>query len=470
MDFRRTTLAEIADQVSARVLSAREVVQSALDRIDRYDDQIGAFVAIDAESALAEADALDARLADGEDVGALAGVPVGVKDLDDVTGFVTTRGSVAYAGGPPATADSPLVERLRAAGCVVVGKTNTPELGWKADTVNEVFGATHNPWSLERSAGGSSGGSAAAVAAGLVPLATGSDGGGSIRIPAAATGLSGFKPSCGRVPNGGEAPPGWPLLTTKGVLTRRVRDAARVLDCVVGPDPTDLASLPLPEASWSRSLVDVSAPRKVAWAPTLGYGRVDAEVLSVCEKAMARLAELGTEVVVVDNLIEVDPVQDWLALVGAFSLRSLDRFRDDDELWSRIDPGLVALVEWTRTSVGPAQVIEAIDACHTLNLTLVDLFHQVPLLLSPTLAGQVARVGEPGTIDGEPDIDWVANTYPFNMTRSPAGSVCAGFTADGLPVGLQVVGPQHGDAVVLRAMALVEDALALDPIAPFPDR
>jgi aspartyl-tRNA(Asn)/glutamyl-tRNA(Gln) amidotransferase subunit A len=394
----------------------------------------------------------------------LAGVPLAVKDLEDAAGFVTTKGSAAYADGQPAGSDSPLVERLRAAGCVVVGKTNTPEFGWKADTVNEVFGATRNPWSLERSAGGSSGGSAAALAAGLVPLATGSDGGGSIRIPASATGLTGFKPSLGRVPTGGSEPPGWPMLSTRGVMTRRIRDAALALDSVLGPEPTDLVSLPLPEGSWSRSLETLNPPRKVAWAPALGYGRVDSEVLAACESAVARLEELGTEVVPIDGPFDADPVQDWLALVGAASLRTLDRFRGDEKVWSRIDPGLVALVEWARASIGPDGVIAALDACHKLNLALVDLFHGVSLLLSPTVAGQLPRVGEPGTINGEPDVNWVAYTYPFNMTRSPAGSVCAGFTADGMPVGLQVVGPQHGDVVVLRALALLEDALALEKV------
>jgi Asp-tRNA(Asn)/Glu-tRNA(Gln) amidotransferase A subunit family amidase len=467
MDFRRTTVAEIAEQVATRTLSAREVVQAALDRIDTYDDELGAFVAVDGDSALADAAAIDARIAGGEDVGALAGVPLAVKDLEDATGFVTSRGSAAYVGGPPAGSDSALVERLRAAGCVVVGKTNTPEFGWKADTVNDVFGATRNPWSLERSAGGSSGGSAAALAAGLVPLATGSDGGGSIRIPASATGLTGFKPSLGRVPTGGREPPGWPTLSTRGVMTCRIRDAALALDSVVGPEPTDLVSLPLPDGSWSRSLATLNPPRKVAWAPTLGYGKVDSEVLAACESAIERLEVLGTEVVTVDGPFDADPVQAWLTLVAASSLRTLDRFRADDAVWSRIDPGLVALMEWARTSVGPAGVIDALDACHTLNLALVDLFHGVSLLLTPTVAGQLPRVGEVGTINGEPDVNWVVYTYPFNMTRSPAGSVCAGFTADGMPVGLQVVGPQHGDVVVLRALALLEDALALDAPAPF---
>jgi Asp-tRNA(Asn)/Glu-tRNA(Gln) amidotransferase A subunit family amidase len=462
VDFRQVTVADLAAQVTARTLSARELVGAALDNIERLDEQVGAFVAVDGEAALADAAAIDERLAAGEDVGPLAGIPIGVKDLDDAAGFVTTKGSLLFADDDPQTEDSPLVERLRAAGCVVVGKTNTPEQGWKADTVNRVFGATHNPWSLERSAGGSSGGAAAALAAGLVPLATGSDGGGSIRIPSAVCGLSGLKPSLGRVPTGA----GWPGLSTNGVMARQIRDVTLALDAVVGPEPTDLSSLPMPDASWSRSLAELHAPRKVAWSPTLGYAKVDSEVLSVCEAAVDKLASLGTEVVVIDEVWADDPVRDWLTLVGAYTLRSMDEFRDSDQ-WSSVDAGLVALMEWARAKVTPLRMANALQACHDANLRLVELFHQVPLLLTPTVAGQTPVIDQGGTIDGEQGADWVAFTYPFNMTRSPAGTVCAGFTADGMPVGLQAVGPQHGDVVVLRLLALLEDALALDTVAPF---
>jgi Asp-tRNA(Asn)/Glu-tRNA(Gln) amidotransferase A subunit family amidase len=466
MDFREISVADVAGQVSRRELAAREVVAAALERIERLDPEVGAFVALDPEAALAEAAAIDERLAGGEDVGPLAGVPLGVKDLEDAAGFVTTHGSAAFADGPPATDDSPLVERLRAAGCVVVGKTNTPEMGWKPDTANQVFGSTHNPWSLGRSAGGSSGGSAAAVAAGLVPLATGSDGGGSIRIPSAVCGLSGLKPSLGRVPGGGEEAPGWPGLSTKGVLARRIRDVTLALDAVVGPEATDLYSLPLPDASWSRSLAAVNPPRKVGWSPSLGYAKADSEVLAVCEAAVGRLEDLGTEVVVVDDVLAEDPVRDWLTLTSAFCLRSLGHLWNTP-MWGSIDPGLAMLMDWARTSVTSTQVVEALDACHRLNLTFVDLFHDTPLLLTPTVAGQTPQAGENGTIDGEPDVNWVRFTYPFNMTRSPAGTVCAGFTADGLPVGLQVVGPQHADVAVLRLVALLEDTLGIDSVAPF---
>jgi Asp-tRNA(Asn)/Glu-tRNA(Gln) amidotransferase A subunit family amidase len=468
VDFRDTTVVQLAAEVGSRRISAREVVAGALDRIERYDGKVGSFVAVDGDAALAEAAAIDERLARGEDVGPLAGVPIGVKDLENATGFVTTHGSAVHAEDEPATDDSELVSRLRLAGCVVVGKTNTPEQGWKADTSNSLFGATRNPWALDRSAGGSSGGSAAAVAAGLVPMATGSDGGGSIRIPSAVCGLSGMKPSLGRVPGGGDRPPGWPGLSSKGVMARRIRDVALGLDAVVGPDPTDLTSLPLPEASWTRSLNDLGRPRKVGWSPTLGYAKADSEVLAVCEAAIRRLEDLGTEVVMVDKVWSEDPVSEWLTLVGVYCLRTLEHLYGTEE-WGLVDPGLVALLEWTRSRVTPVQVVRALDACHRANVALVDLFHDVPLLLTPTLAGQTPKVGENGTIDGEPDINWVRFTYPFNMTRSPAGTVCAGHTADGMPVGLQVVGPQHGDVVVLRLLALLEDELAIDGVAPFPD-
>ena len=467
MDFRRTTVADLAQQVCDRTLSARETTTAALDNIERLDGDLGAFVAVDGEAALAEARAVDERIAAGEDVGPLAGVPLAVKDLEDATGYVTSRGSAAFAGGPAATSDSALVERLRAAGCVVVGKTNTPELGWKPDTVNPTFGATRNPWALDRSAGGSSGGSAAAVAAGLVPLATGSDGGGSIRIPCSATGLTGLKPSLGRVPSGGAAPPDWPNLSTRGPITRVARDLALVLDAVVGPEPTDLVSLPLPETSWSRSLVDLHAPLRVIWSPTLGYARPDAEVLAACEAAVGRLETAGTEVVLVDDVFPADPIDDWLSLVGVYCLRVLEPFRSDPAVWDRVDPGLAGLVAYAEAGVTAAQFARALDACHRLNVRLVELFHGAQLLLTPTVAGQLPPVDGLGTIDGQPDANWVRYTYPFNMSRSPAGTVCAGFTADGLPIGLQVIGPQHADVAVLRAVALLEDLLALDPIAPF---
>jgi Asp-tRNA(Asn)/Glu-tRNA(Gln) amidotransferase A subunit family amidase len=428
---------------------------------------LNAFVAVDFESALEQAEGIDRKLAAGGRAGPLAGVPLGVKDLEDAAGFVTTFGSALFADAPPAVDDSILVARLRAAGCVIVGKTNTPEFGWKGATDNALFGPTRNPWNLERSPGGSSGGSAAAVMAGMVPLATGSDGGGSIRIPSAACGMSGLKTSLGRVPAGGPNPPGWPELSTKGVMARRIRDVVTALDVVVAPDQSDLRSLPKPDVSWTRSIEEISPPHRVAWSPTLGYASVDREVLAVCERAVRTLEDLGTEVVPVDVVFDEDPATTWLALVNTFHQRTLDPHRESPA-WGTVDPDLVAEVERTRAKVQAVDVARAIDTTHRLNLRLVELFHRVSLLVTPTLAGQTPRVGESGKINDEPDANWIGFTYPFNLTRSPAGTVCAGFTSDGMPVGLQVIGPQHADVAVLRLLTLMEDALAIDQL-PFVD-
>ena len=465
MDFRETTVADLAARVRGGEVGSRELVQAALDRIEALNPQVNAFVAVDAEAALRDAAAIDELVAAGEDPGPLAGVPIGVKDLEDATGFVTTMGSATRADGPPAAVDSILVARLRAAGCVVVGTTNTPEFGWKGDTENPTFGATRNPWELGHSAGGSSGGTAAALAAGMVPLATGSDGGGSIRIPAAVCGLSGFKPSLGRVAVGGPHPPNWADLSVKGPMTVTVRDAALALGPSVGPHPTDLRSLPMPPAGWLDGLTDPHPPRRVAWSPTLGFAPVDGEVRATCEAAVRRLEALGTEVVEVETVWSEDPVVAWFGLTAVATYRTLRDFEGTPE-WEGIDPGLRDQMAFGKDHVSAPDVLVAMDVAHRLNVALVELFHDVDYLLTPTCAGQTPAPGEYGTIDGHPEVNWVRFTYGFNLTRSPAGSVCAGLTAAGLPVGLQVVGPQHADAGVLRLMALLEDTIAFDRVAP----
>jgi len=457
-------VAALAADVQAGKLAARELVQHALDRIDALDGRVNAFVAVDPEAALSVARDIDQRIADGEQVGDLAGIPLAVKDLEDAAGFVTTHGSAAWADGPASATDSVLVARLKAAGCVVVGKTNTPELGYRADTLNPTFGATRNPWDLTRSPGGSSGGSAAAIACGMVPLATGSDGGGSIRIPSALCGLSGMKPSLGRVPSGGPQPPDWLDLSTRGPMARRVGDVALALDEVIGPDPTDLRALPMPEPSWLGALDDPHVPIKVAWSPTLGYAKVDAQVREVCERAVRLLGELGTEIVEVDTVFTEDPAIAWLTLAATYNARTVEAFRGT-EVWERLDPGLVEQLAWAER-VSAIDLVKAEDECHRLNVRLVQLFRDVRLLVTPTTAGLTPLSGEHGTVDGEPDVNWIRFTYPFNLTRSPAGTVCAGFTDGDLPVGLQLVGPQHGDLVVLRAMAALEEALDIDTVAP----
>lgn len=444
-------------------------MQGALAAIDRDDGELNCVVARNDERALAAAAEIDERLAAGETVGPMAGVPLLVKDLEDAEGFPTSLGSAALGRSDLALAsrDSVQVARLKAAGAVVVGKTNTPELGYTARTNNPRFGETRNPWDLARSPGGSSGGSAAALASGLVPLATGSDGGGSIRIPAALCGLAGFKPSLGRVPHGGLEPPAWHHLDTRGPMARTTRGIALALDAVIGPDPTDLRSLPLPEASWSAAAAQPALPIRVLWSPNLGYAPVDSDVLAVCANAAKRIAEMGVEVEEVEGVFDADPIFSWLSLTNAYNRRTLASV--EPEARARIDPDLLALLEFTAAD-SAVDIVRAEDECHRLNLRLVELFRRARLLICPTTAAPAPVLGAHGTIDGAEDPNWVRFTYPFNMTRSPAGTVCAGYTRAGLPVGLQVIGPQHGDLVVLRAMAAIEDALGAMRPAPFPPR
>jgi len=466
MDFRTASVADLAAQVRSGRVTAAELVDHALARIEADNPAVNAFVAVDGDRARVAAEAVDAVVAAGGDPGPLAGIPLGVKDLEDAAGFVTTHGSAAYADHPPATADSALVARLVAAGCVVVGKTNTPELGWKAVTDNPLFGATANPWNLDHTPGGSSGGSAAAVAAGMVPLATGSDGGGSLRIPSSACGLSGFKPSLGRVPSGGAGAPDWHHLSTKGPVARRMADIVAALDVVVGPDPTDLRSLPRPEASWPAALDGAHVPSRVAWSPTLGYATVDDEVLALCRRAVDVLADLGTEVVEVDTVFDEDPVGPWLTLSGVYNLRTHADLVGTDR-WELVDPVLRMVLDGA-AGTSALDLVRAEDVGHALNLRLVDLFHDVRLLVTPTMAAvpPALALGGAGLINGTEEYNWVQMTYGFNMTRSPAATVCVGLSSSGVPVGLQLVGPQHADLVVIRAAAALEAALGFDALPP----
>ncbi|HET8930604.1 MAG TPA: amidase family protein [Acidimicrobiales bacterium] len=463
MDFRTLGPVELASKIRNREVSAREAVNHSLERIDTQSG-LGAFVAVDGDRALAEADAVDAAAARGDELGAFAGVPIGVKDMEDAAGFVTTMGSVLHRDDPPATEDSLLVERLRAAGCIVVGKTNTPEYAWKGDTHNTLFGGTANPWNTGYSAGGSSGGSAAAVAGGLVPLATASDGGGSIRIPAALCGLPGLKPSMARVPVGGPEPPGWPELSVKGILANTVADTVAVLDTVVGPDPSDRQSLPIPERSWVDAMDDLRLPRQVVWSPNLGYADVDDEVAAACAAAVASIAAAGVDVIQVDDLFDEDPIGSFLVLSGVGNLRSLRGYRDHPD-WDQVDPVLRDVMGFAE-SLSAVDYLEHCDMGHRLNLRMIDTLHQGRVLLTPTIAGLPGPPGGVGTINGESNDNWLQMTYPFNMTRSPAGTIPVGLDSRGVPIGLQIVGPQRGDMVVLRTMAVLSELLDFDATPP----
>jgi Asp-tRNA(Asn)/Glu-tRNA(Gln) amidotransferase A subunit family amidase len=429
---------DTAAAVGAGRATAAAITEAALERIARLDPALTAIIASDPDRALAQAAEVDGRVAAGETL-PLAGVPLAVKDTEDTVGYRTTHGSRLFADTAPATQDSVLVARLRAAGCVVVGKSNAPEFATSADTSNLVFGSTRNPYDVERVAGGSSGGAAVAVASGMVPLATASDGGGSIRIPASACGLPGFKPSLGRVPDGGPHPVDWPLVTTRGVVTRTVADLIATLDVIVGPEPTDLRSLPAPHEPFSTSVARTPLPRRIAWSPQLGYAWTEPSILAACTAAVERLAAEGVEVVEVDRVFESEPYDAWGPLIAAYVQRSvgeLDRSLLTDEVRQGIEDA---------DRLTARDLLAAEDTCHRLNLELVRVFETCDLLLTPTLHRDPPRFGEA--------VSWIRATGVFNLTRSPAGTVPVGLSDAGLPIGLQIVGPQHDDVGVLALMA-----------------
>lgn len=453
-------LGTIAGFVRSGEMSAVDVVGAALTAIRDGNPTLNAFVVVDEERAMSDAAEVDRRVASGDMGLALAGLPLAVKDTEHATGYATTFGSRLWAHGPVATHDSVLVGRLRAAGCVVVGKTNTPELAAKGTTDNPLFGATGNPYDPARTAGGSSGGSAAAVAARMVPLATASDGGGSIRIPASACGIPGFKPSLGRIPDGGPTPVDWQNLTSRGVLTRTVDELLIVLDVIVGAEPTDLRSLPTPPVAWSIAVARQQMPARVGWSPTLGYAHNDPQIERTCLHAVEQLAAAGVEIVELPTVFERDPIWTWVTLVASYLRRSVG----DGDL-DLMDPAVRAYLKLADTLTAQ-QLIDAEDECHRLNLALVHTFLSCDLLLTPTLAQSPPLImvpeGDDGPGDDGPGDDgpgdeaFVRSTYPFNLTRSPAGTMPVGFDAHGMPVGLQIVGPQHGDVAVLHLMRHLE--------------
>lgn len=464
MDFLTDSVAGIAGRVNGGEQSAREVTEHSIERIETLDPKLNAFVAWDPERAIAQADELDARVAAGEHVGPLAGVPVGVKDLEAAAGFVTSFGSAMHTDDPPATEDSVHVARLRAAGAVIMGKTNTPEYGHKGATDNIPFGQTVNPWSLAHSPGGSSGGTAAAIASGMVALGTGSDGGGSIRIPASLCGLSGLKPETARVPITGRKMPGSGLLSTNGPMGRTAMDTAVALDAVVGADPRDPLSLPHPGHSYADAVTAASVPASIVWSPTMGYAHVDREVLAACTAAVEALAAAGTEVIEVDTVFEHDPIEPWLVLWGVSRFKAQGHLLGTPD-WDRLSDSIKGQIEYGARISG-LEHAQAHDACYYLNWQLEDALAAAPLVVTPTNAGQPPLLGHDGEIDGEADVGWVKFTYGINMTRHPAGTVCAGLTSAGTPIGLQIIGRHCAEGEVLAAMAAAEQVIGFDRRPP----
>jgi len=339
---------------------------------------------------------------------------------------------------------------------VILGKTNTPEFGHKGKTDNEPFGATKNPWNLEYSSGGSSGGTSAALAAGMIPLGTGSDGGGSIRIPAAIGGLSGIKTSQGRIPIGGTTPPGSGLLTVKGPMARTTMESALALDATVGPDPTDIFSLEGRNMNWAQQLSE-ELPKTAIWSPTMGFSNVDKEVLNVCEKAISELQNAGVSIIEKETIWEENPVDSWMVFWASACARRQQHLVGTPE-YEKIDPLLRMFIEMGMNMDGAAYA-SSIDACHKLGYQLEEVFKESPLIITPATCGQAPKLEGDGYVNGEETPAWVDFTMGINMTRNPAGVIPAGILASGMPVALQIIGGQREDLTVLKAMHAFESVL-----------
>ena len=448
---------EMAAAIRRKKVSPVEVMKAVLGRIERLNPTLNAFVTLTAEQAMRDARAAERALTRrGAKLGALHGVPFSTKDLVLTKGIRTTFGTRLYADNVP-TETAPIVERMVAAGGIQLGKTNTPTMGWIGATHNLLFGATRNPWNLDRTPGGSSGGGSAAVAAGLGPLAIGTDGGGSIRIPASFSGIFGHKASYGRIP----LQPGSPVwsLSHVGPMTRTVTDAALMMNVCAGPDSRDSLSLPAEPVDYVKALKGSLKGLRVAWVPDPGYAKlVDPEVAAVCARAAKRFRELGCRVEEV-NPRWPSPKQPWKAIFcGGVAARLAPYLRERRQ---DIEQGLAALIDET-LSWGPLTYVQAWFDRMAWWEHPRRLFETYDLMLTPTVACPPFKIGldNPSEIAGrsaEP-YEWIPFTYPFNMTGQPACSVPAGFTADKLPVGLQLVGRRFEDATVLRAAAAFEKA------------
>lgn len=454
----RLSALELARLVRSRAASPTEVVAAHLDAIERRNGRVNAIVTLAAERAQADARALEAALLRGEPVGALAGVPVGIKDETPTAGIRTTWGSMLHADHVPAE-DAEVVTRLARAGCIVLGKTNTPEFAAGGNTVNRVFGATRNPWRPALSAGGSTGGGAAALATGLVALAEGSDFGGSLRIPAAFCGVVGLRPTPGLVPRVPNALP-WHEQNVNGPMARTAEDVAAMLDALAGPSRRAPATRAAP---WRSALETVAAARdarglRIAYCADLGGVGVEREVETACRTAAFELRAAGAAVEEIEfdasGAREAFTTLRAAAMVGTHFER-LDRL---DELNEHLAGNIRAGLAVRSTDIAAAQAQR-----RAVWARFERLFARFDLLAAPTVPVLPFPVEQsyPAEIGGrriENYIDWVASTFIPSLCTLPAASVPAGRSRAGLPIGLQLVGPQFAEPTILACAKLVQRA------------
>jgi len=452
---------ELAALIRKKEVSPLEVMEETLRRIEKINPNLNAFVALCPETALLEARLMTERIASNKTIGPLAGIPLGVKDLENTEGMVTSYGSIPFKNNM-AVEDSIQVARLKRAGAIVVGKTNTPEFGFTGFTKNRLYGTTFNPWNLKKTPGGSSGGAAAAIAGGLVSLCTGSDAGGSIRIPCSYSGCFGLKPSFGRIPTGPAPYVSYSALLALGPLTRTVKDAAIYMDCTMGYHPADPYSLPDPGKSYLGCLDEFPKQLKIAFSPTLGYAVVQKDVLACVENAVQAFEAMGHKVELwKGSLPNTGDV--WANLIATDIYAQLESVSGKER--EQISRTLAGIVDAT-SSMTVAQLTTIQKLRTQLNSCLENCFDSFDLLITPTTPTEAfaAEGPPPCKIDGNPIplLGAVAFTYPFNFSGHPAASVPAGLVPGNLPVGLQIIGPRHRDDLVLQASRAYEKARPWD--------
>ncbi|HET9513514.1 MAG TPA: amidase [Gemmatimonadales bacterium] len=457
-----STAVQIAQAVRGRSLAPTEVIRATLERIEKVNPDLNAIVTLN-PGALDDARALEQRLARGEDPGLLAGVPVGIKDVTPVAGLRTTYGSPLYRNHVPAE-DALVVRRLREAGAIIVGKTNTPEFAAGGNTWNDVFGRTRNPWNRERSAGGSTGGGAAALATGLIAIAEGTDLGGSLRIPASFCGVVGLRPSLGLVPTW---PTDWTFdtLQVTGPLARTAEDVAAGLQAMAGPTP--LAPLGVPAEG--RDFVGAvrRGPRsevRLAFCPDIAGIGIDAPVEAACRAAIEALSRAG--IAVEEVRLDLSDGRDaFLALRGLWFVTWMhDRLDQIDGFGVNVRNNTRAGLEERALDIAAAEKTRG-RIWHRMRELLAQYDH----LLTPTMAVSPFPVEEnfPRTVGGREMptyVDWIAPTFVLSLTGLPVASVPCGLDAEGLPVGMQIVGRPFGEEDVLALAGLIQELVPL-PLA-----
>ena len=455
-----------AELIARKKLSPVELTELYLTRIQELDSDLNAFLTVTADEAMASAGEAEAAVMEGGELGPLHGVPIAIKDLETTRGTRTTFGSLIFKDYIP-DSDSGVVERIRGSGAVILGKTNTPEFGVSGTTENRLGEACRNPWDTERTTGGSSGGAGAALAAGLCPLATGSDAGGSIRIPASFCGVYGIKPTLGRVPRfGGVARPSPNPVSQPGPMTMNVRDAALLLQVLAGHDSRDVITLREQPPDYLADLDEGVRGLRVAWSADLGYAAVDPEVARIASEAAGVFEELGA--VVEEPAVSIEEPYTLVSpITSANSYAAYGHFLEErpDDLSDHARHTLERGRRVTATDYA-----RALRHLEQLKFQVAELMESYDLLLTPTMAVSAFPIGERPSVIGGRDVDpdWAFNpfNFVFNMTRQPAASVPCGFTEEGLPVGLHVIGRYGDEVTVLRASAALEQARPLAGTRP----